>query len=131
MQSSLETRIVRLETMLKWVQDRIRSLTGRVDSLDNTTRQSSGMQYNWQGGGGTGSVTIGKTSTSIAARSGTTVTGGTVEIWTMSGGTLTDAMTSVTAYNFSAATGGIASGIYVSLAQDSAGNWWIISAECY
>jgi len=54
MQSNSEARIVRLETLVKWVQDRLRSLTNRVDALDNSVRQMSGMQYNWGGGGSGG-----------------------------------------------------------------------------
>lgn len=72
---------------------------------------------------------IGTTSTAITARSGTGPGSGSVVLQAFDGTNLSATPETVTAYLFSAATGGIASGKYCVVAR-ILGYWWIVAAEC-
>lgn len=74
---------------------------------------------------------LGKTTSTITARSGTTPGSGTVALQTLSGGSIVadPSGTTVTANQFSASATTIASGKYCTVAWFS-GAWWVVSAEC-
>lgn len=76
---------------------------------------------------------VGITTSTITARSGTTLGSGTVKIQSVNGTTTSDlgggTPISVTAYNISASTNTIASGKYVILMRIG-GRYFIITAEC-
>lgn len=47
-----EGRIVRLETLMRYVLDALRKLGLRADALEQQARATNGISYNWGGGGG-------------------------------------------------------------------------------
>ena len=71
---------------------------------------------------------IGKTTSTITARSGTTVGSGTFERYYLVGTTITATGETYTVYNFAASS--IASGTYGAVMMDREGNLWIDSPEC-
>lgn len=71
-----------------------------------------------------------KTTSTITARSGTTVGSGTVDFYQRVGTTLTATGLSTTVYSYSSTTGGVASGQYGWAQQDEVGDWWLISVDC-
>lgn len=76
-------------------------------------------------------MTLALTSSAITARSGTTAGTGTATPKKFDGTTISSTgEADLTVYNFSAATGGIASGLYVWLAADPDGYYWVTSVEC-
>jgi hypothetical protein len=76
------------------------------------------------------------TSSVITARSGSTAGKGTVFLVNddydsgTTNVTLTTTTTTQTVFSYSSTTGGIASGIYVWIAQGAKGNWFVISVDC-
>ena len=92
--TSSEGRIIRLELMLVQAQARLATLDTRATSLEGQARQSSGMPYNWGGGGAVNaSYWCMSPAGGWAASSGTfptiTPTGGSVTVYVSSGGTFT------------------------------------------
>lgn len=73
-------------------------------------------------------VRIGQTSGTISARSGTAAGSGSVVLQSFDGTNLSAGET-VTAYLFSAASGGIPSGKYCVVAR-LLSHWWVIAVEC-
>jgi len=67
-------------------------------------------------------TTIGKADGAIAARSGATVTSGTVSLWKDNSGTLEDSTVDVTAFNKTETA--LTAGDYVDVWQDRWGTWF-------
>ncbi len=133
MQSNSEGRIIRLETLMKWVQDRLRSITTRLDSLDNQVRQASGIQYGWggTGSGGTEIYWAQAPGTGSWAATGTfpsiTPDSFTVDVYTMDGSpTLEEA--DATIYYHSTAT--LAASSIVVAKKNDDGTYSIINVMC-
>lgn len=72
---------------------------------------------------------VGVANGTINARRGTTPGTGTVTVQEFDGTSLSTGL-DVTVFNFSSASGGIASGKYCWICQDDYGYWWVVSAEC-
>jgi hypothetical protein len=73
---------------------------------------------------------IAKTTTAITARSGTTPGSGNADFYTFDGTSLNSLSVNRTVWNFSGATGGLATvGTWIVVLEIS-GYYWIISAEC-
>lgn len=76
---------------------------------------------------------LAQTSGVITARSSSTAGTGTVKLCTLDPSTriITVGSVTQTVYNFAASPNtGIPDGKYCWIAQDEAGNWWVISVEC-
>ncbi len=75
---------------------------------------------------------LAKTDGTISARVTTTLGTGTVFLTTIdsSTGVITVESDTVDVFNFSSTTGGIATGAYVWVEQDDAGNYFITAVDC-
>ena len=77
------------------------------------------------------SASLAITNGTVTARVTTTPGSGAFNFVNLNGTTLTTDTSGTTAcFNFSSTTGGIATGTYVWVEQDPAGNWWITSVDC-
>ncbi len=78
-----------------------------------------------------GPIQVAVTNGTITARSGTTPGAGNVHLADYDGTILVvDTSEDVPVLYISSTTGGIPTGIYVQIAQDAAGNNWIVSVDC-
>ncbi len=122
------------ELTSRWLNDvRRAAVEGSIASL-GAGLEGSPSPNGWSislkapASGASGSVV--KTSSTITARSGTTVGSGTVDFYERVGSTLTATGLSDTVYSYSSTTGGIPSGTYGFAQRDRTGDWWLISVDC-
>ncbi len=121
------------ELLLKWLND-VRDWAVQGSIMDVGAGLSGSPTPNgWSIGLGAGIGRAGflaKTNGTITARSGTTAGTGSVFLTTFSAPTITVTANTLTVYNFSSTTGGIATATFVWVEQDDAGNYWITAVDC-
>ena len=95
----------RLEMQINNLSSRLRAFTNELtDDIKVYIGQNGGSQ--------------------IAARSGTTVSSGTVTVYKQTGGTINSVSQTVTAFNLS--TDAVAANAYVNVAMDRYGTYWVL-----
>lgn len=122
---SQDWRIGELERRLEDQRRQVASLSSRLAAAEQAQAQSGGMAT--PATGGAARYYIGKATTSITARSGTTPGSGTVEIYDGGSGTLTATGATKTAKNAGTI---ISSGKWVRIDLDGFGVWWADPQEC-
>ena len=121
----MEPRVRELERLLVQTLRRQQEIESRLAASEQAQAQSGGMAT--PSTGGAARYYIGKATTSITARSGTTPGSGTVEIYDGGSGTLTATGVTKTAKNAGTI---ISSGKWVRIDLDGFGVWWASPEEC-
>lgn len=122
-----EARIVEIERRLEGQGLTLDRLDSRIAAQEQLGSQLASSMGGTGGFGGAPRFWIGKATTAITARSGTTPGSGTAEIYDARTGTLTATGATKAVKNAGPA---ISSGKYVRIDQDGFGIWWVDPEEC-